>query len=169
MLKQIKNWVLHWIGILFVFWFAYAWNGLLAEPWDTLSTDKWNELVNKVLNIETDVADKQNIVSWTCAVWSSIRTINNDGTVVCDSPAGWWSTTKYSWTWCWSCPYWSYTYSNIWYCKWNSDKVLVIWWYTSSNWTKNYSSYWFIGSTLIWPVCWSLWEWNRPWYMWMFG
>jgi len=42
-------------------WLVFAWNGLQATDWDTLTAAKWNELVTKVTGIETNTYTKTEI------------------------------------------------------------------------------------------------------------
>lgn len=64
---NIKKYAKDIIVSIFIFslvWWSYAvWTWLIAEAWDTLLIDKWNELVNKVLVLETDSTTNSNNIT----------------------------------------------------------------------------------------------------------
>jgi len=54
MKKLLKNILIAIVSIGTIYAWVQAWTGLIAVDWDALDYTKWNELVNKVLPIESD-------------------------------------------------------------------------------------------------------------------
>jgi hypothetical protein len=54
MKKLLKNILIAFVSIGTIYMWVQAWTWLIAADWDTLDYTKWNDLVNKVLPIESD-------------------------------------------------------------------------------------------------------------------
>lgn len=141
-IKDLQKWITIWIWIVLVLWISWisyaVWDWLKAESWDTLEIWKWNELVNKVETLET------NLWSWSL-LWSNLYSYTTaDRLVNTNYTNDTWKSIVVMVT---GKDSWNYSYLNM-----RIDDSLVIrsyldndaHWYPNSNWTivvPNWSTY----------------------------
>lgn len=93
-IEKFKNWIIFWIWFSLILWIVNAFTIISnVNNWDTLTADLFNKLIDNQSELQNN---KQNRITWTCAVWSAIKTINNDWTVICETRLQWpkWATWR---------------------------------------------------------------------------
>lgn len=148
-LTNVKKWIQHWFGFVLIVWiflfglYLVRWrNWLQASDWDTLTAAKWNEIVSKVSNLETQLWTISPLV---CPTW--FKKVENQGfSLWCiqestNTTANFNNAMKYcSSQYWWRLPEFNELYvakEHNWIPKWLRERV--------SGWTYGWSTHnWFV-------------------------
>ena len=137
-IRKILDWGLMWIWIILIFWIVYAVD-FSVNSGETLTADKWNELVDSVSWIYTDD-------SWNVWIWTQSPNVKLEVT--------WWNTILEQSDWI------SPTFENSWKNYWGSYSE--IWYFKDSLWVvhlRGMMSWGLIGNAYC---AFTLIEWYRP-------